>query len=328
MVQNSSHKSKKHVKRLWKTISWFVLVFWRFSWSAIMAVFACFTDCTWVTTVVLVISDVCLISSAHVCLQLWFKRKKKKKSRLLLLWFQFSSHVWDITDTLALTRASMTVKEKCNFACSNVPLSEMWENRHKNWWTHSITGYVGGHTDQQHDYYTLVANLLMIFLISITYYWNHMSMCHCMWWYHDLTVVPLRFPIKYTAPSNFRWVKLPFWLTPIKPGQAKRALQAFLAKDSGVTVMTSRWRVWKPEGHTKETEISPSDRQGYMTLRVQLSKCCCCLSVVLSFSLAHYLFRSLSTLTACLQLKWEVRPPVGHEYARWMGLERLLEPPT
>lgn len=159
----------------------------------------------------------------------------------------------------------------------------------QNWWTHSITGYVGGHTDQRHDYYMLVANLFMIFLISITHYWNRMSMCLCMWWYHDLTVVPLRFPIKYTAPSNFRWVKLPFWLTPIRPGQAKRALQAFLAKDSGVTVMTSRWRVWKPEGHTKETEISPSDRQGYMTLRVQLSKCCCCLSVVLSFSLAHSL---------------------------------------
>lgn len=127
------------------------------------------------------------------------------------------------------------------------------------------------------------------FLISVTYYWDRMSMCRCMWWYHDLTVVPLRFPIKYTAPSNFRWGKVPYWLPPIRPGQAKLALQAFLAKDSGVTVMTSRWRVWKPEGHTKETEISPSDRQGYMTLRVQLSKCCCCLSVVLSFSLARSL---------------------------------------
>lgn len=85
MVQNSSHKSKKHVKRLRKTVSWFVLVFWRFSWSAIMAVFACFTDCTRVTTVVLVISDVCLISSAHVCLQLWLKKKRKKISPLAAL---------------------------------------------------------------------------------------------------------------------------------------------------------------------------------------------------------------------------------------------------
>lgn len=141
-------------------------------------------------------------------------------------------------------------------------------------------------TDQERNSYTLTENLHMIFLISMTHYWSRTSVCCCMWCYYDLTVVPLRVPIRYTAPGNFRWVKLPFWLIPIRFGQARLALQAFLAKDSGVTVMTSRWRAWKPEGHTKETEISPSDRQGYMTLRVQLSKCCCCLSAALSFSLA------------------------------------------
>lgn len=45
--------------------------------------------------------------------------------------------------------------------------------------------------------------------------------CHWMWWYHDLIVIPLCFPIKRTAPSNFRWVKLPDWRTPIRPGLAE-----------------------------------------------------------------------------------------------------------
>lgn len=68
----------------------------------------------------------------------------------MLLWFQFCSHSWDITDTPTFTRASVTVKEKCNIACSNIPLSGMWVTAAQPWSDKTDTRLTNGYNSGLH----------------------------------------------------------------------------------------------------------------------------------------------------------------------------------